>query len=106
MKLLARKEHARESKHYKVGPNYTTRSSNLTTRSRINFINFLPIDFIFSLHFRHMYNTGGENACKEKMKSIGRKLTKWWNLKEVCMYIYFSDMDTKFIQLHNANENN
>ena len=24
----------------------------------------------------------------------------------VCMYIYFSDMDTKCIQLHNANENN
>ena len=29
MKFMARKEHARESKNYKVGPNYTIRSSNL-----------------------------------------------------------------------------
>ena len=59
---MARKENARESKNYKVGPNYTIRSSNLTTL---------------------VYNTGGENACKEKVKSTGRKLIKLYNLKEV-----------------------
>ncbi len=32
---------------------------------------------------QHGVYTGGGNACKEKIKSIGRKLIKWWNLKEV-----------------------
>ena len=36
------------------------------------------------MHFRHhIYYTGGGNACKENIKSIGRKLIKLWNLKEV-----------------------
>ena len=79
---MARKEHARESKNY-----YTIRSSNLTTRSisLINFINFLPIDVIFSLHAfpPPEYYTGGGNACKENIKSIGRNLMELWNLKGV-----------------------
>ena len=83
MRLVARKEQARKSKNYEVAPYYTIRSSNLTTRSIINLINFLPIDFIFSLHAfpPPVYYTGGENACKKR--SIGRKLIKLWNLKEV-----------------------
>ena len=80
MNLMGRKEHARESKNYTVGSYYTTRSSNLTIRSigLINSNNFLPIDFIFSLRVfpPPVYHTGGGNACKENIKSIGRKLIK------------------------------
>ena len=40
MKLIDRKEHARESNNYEVGPNYTIIRSNLTTRNIISFYQF------------------------------------------------------------------
>ena len=43
---------------------------------------------------------------KEKLRGVAGIKAMPHVCMYVCMYIYFSDMDTKFIQLHNANENN